>query len=53
VADAQGSISAEHGVGQLRRDAMRHCKSQVEFDLMMRIMQSLDPNQIMNPVKLV
>lgn len=33
----QGSISAEHGVGQLRRDAMRHCKSQVEFDLMMRI----------------
>lgn len=37
VAAAQGSISAEHGAGQLRRDALRHCKSQVEFDLMMRI----------------
>ncbi|MNL74897.1 putative FAD-linked oxidoreductase [compost metagenome] len=53
VAADQGSISAEHGVGQLRRDEMRHYKSEVEFDLMMRIKQSLDPNQIMNPGKLV
>ncbi|MEG1769035.1 MAG: FAD-binding oxidoreductase [Comamonas sp.] len=53
VAAANGSISAEHGVGQLRRDEMRHYKSDVEFDLMMRIKQSLDPNQIMNPGKLV
>jgi len=53
VAADQGSISAEHGVGQLRRDEMRHYKSPVEFDLMMRIKQSLDPNQIMNPGKLI
>lgn len=53
VAAANGSISAEHGVGQLRRDEMHHYKSPVEFDLMMRIKQSLDPNQIMNPGKLV
>ena len=53
VAAANGSISAEHGVGQLRRDELRHYKSEVEFDLMMRIKQSLDPNQIMNPGKLV
>ena len=53
VAAATGSISAEHGVGQLRRDELRHYKSEVEFDLMMRIKQSLDPNQIMNPGKLV
>ena len=53
VARADGSISAEHGVGQLRRDELRHYKSPVEFDLMMRIKQSLDPNQIMNPGKLI
>jgi FAD/FMN-containing dehydrogenase len=53
VARANGSISAEHGVGQLRRDELRHYKSEVEFDLMMRIKQSLDPNQIMNPGKLI
>jgi FAD/FMN-containing dehydrogenase len=53
VAAANGSISAEHGVGQLRRDELRHYKSEVEFDLMMRIKQSLDPNQIMNPGKLI
>lgn len=53
VSAANGSISAEHGVGQLRRDELRHYKSDVEFDLMMRIKQTLDPNQIMNPGKLV
>jgi FAD/FMN-containing dehydrogenase len=53
VCAANGSISAEHGVGQLRRDELRHYKSEVEFDLMMRIKQTLDPNQIMNPGKLI
>ncbi len=53
VSAANGSISAEHGVGQLRRDELRHYKSAVEFDLMMRIKQTLDPNQIMNPGKLI
>jgi len=53
VSGANGSISAEHGVGQLRRDELRHYKSEIEFDLMMRIKQTLDPNQIMNPGKLI
>ncbi|WP_241560830.1 FAD-binding oxidoreductase [Bordetella avium] len=53
VDEAGGSISAEHGVGQLRRDELRHYKSGVEFGLMMLIKQSLDPNQIMNPGKLL
>ncbi|GAA4334296.1 FAD-binding oxidoreductase [Variovorax defluvii] len=53
VSVANGSISAEHGVGQLRRDELRHYKSEVEFDLMLRIKQSLDPNHIMNPGKLI
>ena len=53
VHEAGGSISAEHGVGQLRREELRRYKSEVEFDLMMRIKQSLDPNQIMNPGKVI
>ncbi len=53
VHQADGSISAEHGVGQLRRDELKHYKSDVELDLMLRVKQSLDPNQIMNPGKLI
>lgn len=53
VIEAGGSISAEHGVGQLRRDELRHYKSETEFGLMMLIKQSIDPNQIMNPGKLL
>lgn len=53
VQEHEGSISAEHGVGQLRRDELRLYKAPVEFDLMMRLKQSLDPNQIMNPGKLI
>ncbi|EGI78515.1 FAD-binding oxidoreductase [Hylemonella gracilis] len=48
-----GSISAEHGIGQLRRDELPRYKSALEFELMMRIKQALDPNQIMNPGKLL
>jgi len=53
VAEFEGSISAEHGIGQLRRDEMRHYKSALEFELMMRVKQSFDPNHIMNPGKLL
>jgi FAD/FMN-containing dehydrogenase len=53
VATFEGSLSAEHGIGQLRRDEMRHYKSALEFELMMRVKQSFDPNHIMNPGKLL
>ncbi len=53
VTDLQGSISAEHGVGQLRRDELRHYKSPLEMELMLRIKQAFDPNLIMNPGKLL
>ena len=53
VTDCGGSISAEHGVGQLRRDELRIYKSPVEMELMLRIKQAMDPNQIMNPGKLL
>lgn len=48
-----GSISAEHGVGQLRRDELKHYKDPLEMELMLRIKQALDPNQLMNPGKLL
>ncbi|EJN09547.1 FAD-binding oxidoreductase [Herbaspirillum sp. YR522] len=53
VARLNGSISAEHGVGQLRRDELKHYKQPLEMELMMRIKQAFDPNLIMNPGKLV
>ena len=48
-----GSISAEHGIGQLRRDELPRYKPALELELMTRIKQALDPNQIMNPGKLL
>jgi FAD/FMN-containing dehydrogenase len=53
VAQRGGSISAEHGVGQLRRDELRRYKSTVEMDLMLLIKRALDPDQLMNPGKLL
>lgn len=53
VAERGGSISAEHGVGQLRRDELRRYKSAVEMDLMLMIKRALDPDQLMNPGKLL
>jgi FAD/FMN-containing dehydrogenase len=51
VAAHGGSISAEHGIGVLKRDEGRRRKSAVELDLMRRIKQALDPKGIMNPGK--
>ncbi|OZI62380.1 FAD-binding oxidoreductase [Bordetella genomosp. 11] len=53
VAQRGGSISAEHGVGRLRRDELRRYKSAVEMDLMLMIKRALDPDQLMNPGKLL
>jgi FAD/FMN-containing dehydrogenase len=53
VARHQGSISAEHGLGQLRRDEVRRYKSGIELELMERIKAALDPKGIMNPGKVL
>ena len=48
-----GSFSAEHGVGQLKRDLLRTTRSPVGLDLMMRLKQVFDPDQLMNPGKVL
>ena len=48
-----GSISAEHGIGQMKRDLLKKTKSPEEMALMRAIKNALDPNGIMNPCKLI
>ena len=48
-----GSISAEHGIGQLKRDELLRYKSPVEIALMRTLKQALDPRGLMNPGKIV
>ena len=48
-----GSISAEHGVGQLKRDELIASRPAIETELMNRIKQAFDPAGIMNPGKMV
>jgi FAD/FMN-containing dehydrogenase len=53
VRELHGSISAEHGVGRLKREEITHHKSPVEIELMRRVKRALDPGNIMNPGKVV
>jgi len=48
-----GSISAEHGLGQLKRGEIAQHKSALELELMRRIKAALDPRGLMNPGKVV
>ena len=48
-----GSISGEHGIGSKRKDFMKITESPVELDLISRIKKAFDPNNIMNPGKII
>ena len=48
-----GSISAEHGIGQLKREEILRYKSPVEMALMRSVKQAIDPQGLMNPGKVV
>jgi D-lactate dehydrogenase (cytochrome) len=48
-----GSISAEHGIGVLKRDELPHVKDPVALDLMRTLKRTLDPLNILNPGKVV
>ncbi len=51
--ELSGSISAEHGLGQLKRAEILRYKSAVEMDLMRAIKLALDPAGLMNPGKVL
>ena len=48
-----GSISAEHGIGRLKREELAHYKDPVALDLMRTLKAAIDPNGIMNPGKVI
>ena len=48
-----GSISAEHGIGQLKRDELARLGDPVALELMRRVKAALDPSGLLNPGKLV
>ncbi|WEX78215.1 FAD-binding oxidoreductase [Sinorhizobium numidicum] len=48
-----GSISAEHGIGQLKRDELAKIRPAIELELMQRIKHAFDPAGIMNPGKVL
>jgi FAD/FMN-containing dehydrogenase len=53
VERCQGSISAEHGIGQLKLEGLRAHKGVVAHDLMKALKTALDPQNILNPHKVV
>ena len=49
VAELGGSISAEHGIGRYKRELLKTVKSDIELAMMHRIKRVFDPNNILNP----
>ena len=53
VHEARGSISAEHGIGRLKRIELTRYKSDIELELMRRIKNAIDPRGLFNPGKVI
>jgi FAD/FMN-containing dehydrogenase len=53
VAKHGGSISAEHGIGVIKRDLLPKVKDPVAFELMRTLKRTLDPKGILNPGKVL
>jgi FAD/FMN-containing dehydrogenase len=53
VRDFAGSVSAEHGIGSLKRDYLGYSRTAEEIDVMRRIKTALDPKGILNPGKVL
>ena len=52
IRNRRGSISAEHGVGLLKRDFLHYSRSPREIALMRQVKAVFDPNCVMNPGKM-
>jgi FAD/FMN-containing dehydrogenase len=53
VREVAGSISAEHGIGRFKLEELEHYRSPVELDVMRAIKRALDPQNLMNPGKVI
>ncbi len=53
VLDLKGSISAEHGIGRMKRETLRKVKADVELEMMRNIKSVFDRNGILNPGKVL
>jgi FAD/FMN-containing dehydrogenase len=53
VTQWHGSISAEHGIGQLKRDELGRLGDPVQLSILRSVKQALDPRGLLNPGKLV
>ncbi len=53
VHEFAGSISAEHGIGVMKRDELLRYKSATEIDIMRALKRTLDPKNILNPGKIL
>ena len=49
----RGAVSAEHGIGILKRNVLGHTRSPAELAAMRAIKQALDPKGILNPGKVL
>lgn len=53
VVGMDGSISAEHGIGQLKVEELRHFKPALDLELMRSVKAAFDPDGLMNPGKVI
>lgn len=53
VGECSGSITAEHGIGSVKREFLHYCRSQEELALMRLLKQAIDPKGILNPGKVI
>ena len=53
LAASGGSVSAEHGVGILKKECLARYRSGTELDLMQSLKRALDPQNTLNPGKVI
>jgi len=53
VAEMGGSIAAEHGIGRYKRELLKGAKGDLELQMMRKIKAAFDPNNIMNPGRVI
>ncbi|MCW2369976.1 FAD-binding oxidoreductase [Sphingobium sp. B11D3D] len=53
VGEWGGSITAEHGIGSIKREFLHHCRTPEELALMRTLKRAMDPNNILNPGKVI